>query len=46
LFVLGFASLAKKAYFLGFYFWLDVIATLSLLFEIPQFFEGKLYNTL
>jgi hypothetical protein len=28
-------SLAKRGYFLGFYFWLDAIATLSLLFDIP-----------
>jgi hypothetical protein len=28
-------SLAKKGYFGGFYFWLDFIATVSLLFDIP-----------
>jgi hypothetical protein len=28
-------SLAKKGYFGGFYFWLDVVATVSLLFDIP-----------
>ena len=32
-------SLAKKGYFLGFYFWLDAIATLSLIFDIPAFLE-------
>ncbi len=30
-------SLCKRGYFLGFYFWLDAIATLSLLFDIPAF---------
>jgi hypothetical protein len=30
-------SAVKHGYFLGFYFWLDVIATLSLLFDIPAF---------
>mmetsp|Transcript_3670 Transcript_3670/g.4918 ORF Transcript_3670/g.4918 Transcript_3670/m.4918 type:complete len:841 (+) Transcript_3670:546-3068(+) len=37
---LSFASLAKAEYFLGFYFWLDLIATLSLLFDIPVIFEA------
>ena len=30
-------SIVKRGYFCGFYFWLDVIATLSLLFDIPAF---------
>ena len=29
------SSLAKENYFLGFYFWLDVVATVSMLFDIP-----------
>ena len=29
-----FSSLVKKEYFLGFYFWLDVVATVSLIFDI------------
>lgn len=28
------ACLAKKGYFLGFFFWLDIISTLSLLLDI------------
>ena len=28
------ASIAKKDYFVGFYFWLDIIATLSLIPDI------------
>jgi len=34
------ASVAKKNYFLGFYFFLDVVATLSLLPDIPAVYEG------
>ena len=30
-------SIVKRGYFFGFYFWRDVIATLSLLFDIPAF---------
>ncbi len=30
------SSLAKPGYFLGFYFWLDAIATASLFFEVPS----------
>ena len=30
-------SIVKRGYFCGFYFWLDVIATLSLFFDIPAF---------
>jgi class 3 adenylate cyclase len=29
-------SLAWPKYFLGFYFWLDILSTLSLLFDLPQ----------
>ena len=29
-------SLVRPGYFLGFYFWLDAIATSSLLFEVPS----------
>lgn len=33
-------SLGKPGYFLGFYFCLDLVATLSLLGDIPQFVEA------
>ena len=33
-------SLSKDGYFLGFYFYLDVIATVSMLFDIPTVMEG------
>ena len=36
---LGMASIAQKDYFLGFYFWLDLIATISLITDI-----GWIYN--
>ena len=29
-----FASIATEGYFLGFYFWLDILATVSLIFDI------------
>ena len=29
-------SLVRSGYFLGFYFWIDAIATSSLLFEVPS----------
>eukprot|EP00210_Caulerpa_lentillifera_P001911 g1838.t1 len=32
-------SYTKPEYFLGFYFWLDLLATLSLLGDIPEFVE-------
>eukprot|EP00210_Caulerpa_lentillifera_P001909 g1836.t1 len=32
-------SAAKPKYFLGFYFWLDLVSTLSLLGDIPEFVE-------
>jgi len=32
--------LAKPKYFLGFYFWLDLVATLSLLFDIQAFMDA------
>lgn len=35
------ASLAKPDYFAGFYFWLDVVATLSLVFDV-----GFIWDTL
>lgn len=34
------ASVAKKGYLNGFYFWLDAVATLSLLMDIPPFMES------
>ena len=34
------SSVAKDDYFLGFYFWLDLIATASLLFDIIWFVEA------
>jgi hypothetical protein len=33
------ASLAKEDYFLGFYFWLDLIATISLIFDIGWLYD-------
>ena len=33
------ASIAKKDYFLGFYFWLDIISTLSLIPDIGWFWD-------
>jgi hypothetical protein len=36
------ASIAKEDYFLGFYFWLDVIASFSLIFDIGWFWEAIL----
>ena len=33
------ASIAKKDYFIGFYFWLDIIATLSLIPDIGWFWD-------
>jgi hypothetical protein len=35
-----FASIAKPDYFASFYFWLDGIATCSLVLDIPEVFEG------
>lgn len=34
------ASLAKKGYVNGFYFWLDVVATASLLMDVPPFMSA------
>jgi hypothetical protein len=34
------ASVAKKDYFLGFFFWLDLTATISLVFDVPYLYEG------
>lgn len=36
------ASIAKEDYFLGFYFWLDLVATLSLIFDISWFWAAIL----
>lgn len=36
---LAIASVAKRDFFLGFYFWLDLIATSSLLLDIPSVVE-------
>lgn len=36
---LGLNSLSKPKFFLGFYFWLDLVSTLSLLGDIPEFME-------
>ena len=44
--LIGFASelllqsLSKDGYFLGFYFYLDVIATVSMLFDIPAVMDS------
>jgi hypothetical protein len=35
-----FASIAKAGYFASFYFWLDCIATCSLVLDIPEVFEA------
>ncbi|KAG2449913.1 hypothetical protein HYH02_000019 [Chlamydomonas schloesseri] len=44
------SSLLRPGYFLGFYFWLDAIATCSLTFEVPtvrlKFFGGSEYINL
>ncbi|KAG2495222.1 hypothetical protein HYH03_006828 [Edaphochlamys debaryana] len=44
------SSLLRPGYFLGFYFWLDAIATSSLVFEVPtvriKFFGGSEYINL
>ena len=34
------ASIVKPDYFLGFYFWLDIIATVSLVFDIGWIWDG------
>jgi hypothetical protein len=36
------ASISKEGYFLGFYFWLDLVATVSLIFDIGWFWEAIL----
>jgi hypothetical protein len=36
------ASIAKEDYFLGFYFWLDLVATVSLIFDIGWFWDAIL----
>ena len=36
------SSIAKEGYFLGFYFWLDLIATLSLILDIGWFMDAIL----
>src|SRR3569833_560007 len=36
------ASISKEGYFLGFYFWLDLIATVSLIFDIGWFWDAIL----
>lgn len=36
------ASIVKEDYFLGFYFWLDLIATVSLIFDIGWFWDAIL----
>jgi Ion transport protein len=36
------ASIAKEDYFLGFYFWLDLVATLSLILDITWFWTAVL----
>jgi hypothetical protein len=38
------ASLSKEDYFLGFYFWLDLVATISLIFDIGWFWDAILGN--
>jgi len=37
-----FASIAKEGYFNSFYFWLDLVATLSLIFDIGWFWDAIL----
>jgi hypothetical protein len=36
------ASIAKEDYFLGFYFWLDTVSTVSLIFDIGWFWDAIL----
>ena len=36
------SSIAKEGYFLGFYFWLDFIATVSLIFDIGWLWDVML----
>jgi hypothetical protein len=36
------ASIAKEDYFLSFYFWLDLISTVSLIFDIGWFWDAIL----
>ena len=36
-------SIAKEKYLNGFFFWLDVISTFSLLFDIGWFYEALFY---
>jgi hypothetical protein len=36
------ASISKEDYFLSFYFWLDLVATLSLIFDIGWFWDAIL----
>lgn len=36
------SSISKEGYFLSFYFWLDLIATLSLIFDIGWFWDAIL----
>lgn len=38
------ASLAKKDYFFGFYFWLDIISTLSLIPDIGWIWDPIIGN--
>lgn len=35
-------SIAKEDYFLGFYFWLDLVSTVSLIFDIGWFWDAIL----
>lgn len=36
------ASISKDDYFLSFYFWLDLISTVSLIFDIGWFWDAIL----
>lgn len=36
------ASIVNEDYFLGFYFWLDLISTVSLIFDIGWFWDAIL----
>ncbi|MEW5318157.1 MAG: hypothetical protein WDW38_009402 [Sanguina aurantia] len=38
-FEMGVSSAVRPSYFMGFYFWLDAIATASLVFEVPSVVE-------
>lgn len=38
------ASIAKKDYFIGFYFWLDIISTLSLIPDIGWIWDPIIGN--